>query len=520
MRPVPLLLLLALATACRGGPPSRVVDALRACDHAAACAEAVAAIRALDASARAGASAVEARLLALDALLAAHASYPGPKEAFLAQAGVPGAKAAEAIDAEIKDLSSAGAAGAAGAAEIAAFLAEPSCEHRDRVAAIASAGGPFARTALLAETTVVGEVLASIEPHRAGSFADAARALVGCTLSERVAPAAVLVALRNRFYDLVDACGALKTASAAVRQSCAAAKDLADTRSLPLPIGDASSGTVAGATVPVATRGLGLSFTPPWILVLSAGRLAVVDQPVLEPGVRQVRDPEDTELLDMREPRGTHVIQSVLHKTFSTRKPWEGPLHPVAALVVDRAATTSDLFEVLEALLSVSDAIAVAATLAPGARVPQWIPLNWRIEARMLLDPQGIRNAFPKAGPDVSVDLGPFSAVVRAGASERPVDVPRPSGERSYGVPDLRELHRAVLEVAPPPGRGMTSVRFQVEPAVPAGLLIPALEAVAVRVGESALSSAVAFAVASPERVAGRLSWLAPLSLLAPAPAR
>lgn len=507
-----------LLFACRGAPPESVLEALRSCDGADNCAEAVKAARSLTGPARSTPRAVEARLLAMRALLTAAGGFPGPAEAFLAKTGVAGAEAVNTVAADAAEMVAAGTLGAEDAAAVAAFLKEPVCAHLDRVEEIASGSGPFARAAALAEMSVIGQVLAAMSPHDVHHYAEAARGIVGCRMSEMAPPAAVLVELRNRFYDRVEDCATAAGADAAFRASCQALAQLAATHTLPLPLADASSGTVAGAQVAVSTRGIGLSFTPPWILVLSAGRLAVVDQVLLPPGARQVMPPRETQLLDLREPHGASVVQSALHHALSKRKPFGHGGVEVAAVALDRFATASDLFELLEGLLAVSDAIAVAAVLPAGGRAPVFLPLNYRMETRILLNAQGIVDSFPKTGPHVVVEVGPFAATVRSSSVERTVDLPRAGPERVPAGADLRDLYRAVIEAAPAASERGATARVLVEPTVPSALLLGVMEGIAVRVAREALSAGGDFAAATPMRARGSPVWLVPLQVLAPAP--
>ena len=495
-----MLVLAALLSSCRQVLPLDVTEALRRCDYSTQCSRAVAAVAALDEETRESRAGMELRMLALEAVIGAIASFPSANEGFLSDCGKSPASAMAEATNEALALASMGVYGAAEASEVLAFMKAPSCAGLERLGQVRRSREKA--LAAMAQMSVLGQTLAAMEPHRAGFFAEVARQLVGCNLSERASPAALLVELRNRFYDLLDQC-AFDTGS------CERAKALARSHSMGLPLGEASSGTVVGALVPVSLRGLGISFTPPWIFVMSAGRLGVVDQVRLGPLERQVRDPPDSELMDLRAPRGPHVMQSVLHHALEKRKPWDGLGLPVAAVAVDRSTTAADLLDLLEALSSVSDAVAVAAILPEGGRLPTYYPLNYRFESRPLLDPGGGIRAFPRKGPDLTIELGPFAATVSSARGERLVSLPR-----DMGLPDTRDLYRAAKELAPPPQEALGTVRVVVDPAVPVGLLLGAIESVAVQCPDSALTSLRAFASAAPVRTASRPAWLVPVSVV------
>jgi hypothetical protein len=492
---------------CRGrGALDEAIDALKDCDYGDACTRAAAAVRTLDPDAKESRSGLEARSSVLHAAMQAAAAFPMPREPFLKAIGLDSPDVASALGREAVALAGGQkpVPGAADAAEVAAFLRVPACEAMVRLGDIARAGGPFADTAVLARVTALAQVFAAIEPDRAGQFADMARETMGCTVSERTGSDALLLEARNTVYDLLGECAASKDAVS--RASCDSARQVLDTRPLPLPFPDASSGDLFGAIVPPARRGLGLVTSPPWAAVLAAGRLSIVDQVSLLPGAKQLAQPDPEFLIDLRRHHRTEDVATSFHLSFETRKPGGSPT-PIAALVVDRAATCADLLEVLEAHMSESDAVTVLAVMGEGARRPAWLPLNYRLPSRILLDPSGSVVAFGDEADAVRIHLSPIEVRFEAGTTERTVPISRTAVDASTPW-DLREAYAAAIELAggSPAGR---SALLTADPAVPVGLLVAVIESISVRVAEGTRHSASSFATALPLRVkGGAISWL------------
>ncbi len=310
-----------------------------------------------------------------------------------------------------------------------------------------------------------------------------------------------LVEARGRFYDLVETCDDSARTDVSWQASCQEARSIA-MKPLPLPYPSAESGEMLGALLPPALRELGVSFTPPWMFVLSAGRVGVVDQPVLAPGIRQTPDIRVEPLLDLRERHKPDRLGAGLTRAMEGRKPHDlGPMQ-IVALLVDRGATFQDLSELLEALLVATDATPVVAILPSRNRAPIWLPLNWRMEKRILMDPIGVRLAMGPA-PTLRGNLGPFSARLAAegsGTEARDVSLGIDPSQ-SPGHTDLRGLYRTVAEIVR--DRTDASAILTVEPNVLVGLLLNVLEALSYRVADQQFVSNAAFDAAAPLRVRG-----------------
>lgn len=474
-------LVLLLVAACKGRDPDadRLLGALRACDYGATCASALAQARSLAPDVAAGADGVEVRRLALRVGLQAAAAFPP-----LDPAAFPPPSAADlAGEAE--------ALGDPDAVVVASLLARPSCKAFQDALAVHESGGPLAQAALMAGMHALAQVLAAITPDRVSEFARAARDLIGCTVSERASPAAVLVQVRQLLHDLARQCQRSPPSEAVAQSSCKAVQDLLAHRTLPLPWPDAGGGDLLYTMPPASLRSTGLHQTPPFALVLAAGRLGVFDQPVLAPGVLASPETRVDWVLDLR---GRHLPDDVvlaLQGVLETRKPIALEEVQAVFFVVDRATPASEFFEVLLALTAASDAVAAIAMTLPGRPDPVFLPVNYWIEGRVLMDPLGRGRAFGR-DPPLVVRLAPFRAEVARRDRAEVVEFPA-------GNPvDLRPLYRAALSLIG--DESAVSARVIADGPVPVGLLASVLEVLSFRVPDPALESPGAFGSAVPLR--------------------
>jgi len=225
-------------------------------------------------------------------------------------------------------------------------------------------------------------------------------------VSERPRSDALLVEARNRFYALADACPAWGD-DEIVRAACAEAKRLQQTASLPLPYPDSASGDFGGAMLPLSTRGQGLRFTPPWVLVLAAGRVALETQVVVPPGARQAEEPHATPILDLRVIHRPADVAIAIEDALLSRPPPMAPIR-VAAIAADRSSTVSDLMEIFDALDARVPSTPVLAVLPARQRSPRWLPVNYGETIGILLDSMGERQLWGDEHP-MAMELSPFA---------------------------------------------------------------------------------------------------------------
>lgn len=501
------MLVLAALAAC--GPGRRelaeVGAVLDRCEEPAACGAAWARLAAMSPEIRDGDAGVAVRIKALRAGIEALAEFPEPPPAFLASAQVDLAGLVKALDAEVKALADNPAAREAGA--VLKFQLEPLCANAALMAPVESGSGPFAATARLVRMSALAQLVSAVEPERAETFAEGARLLVGCDLSDRTRPEAMLVEARNRFYDLVAACPE-QAAAGALARSCEVARGVVRDRTLPLPLPDVSSGDFAGAVLPQG-HGIGLRLTPSWVLVLTAGRLSLLEQKILAPGVRAAGEAPVTELIDLRRPHVLDDIRYVVAATLKTHPPmaWRDGIE-ILAVAVDQSAVFSDVAEVLEAIVAETDAHPVVAMLPPGYRTPLWLPVNFRMSFRPLMDPLGQIRKFALEGAPLDLALTPFSITVR-GKAERIAEIPRGADPDGVRKADLRDAYGLVAERIG--SAANPSAHLAVAAAVPAGLLFPLLDALSVRFPPEAMATLASFAAArTPLGKQGRPEMLLP----------
>ncbi|MBL6975217.1 MAG: hypothetical protein ISR64_05740 [Deltaproteobacteria bacterium] len=488
--------------------------ALVACDYGDACIRATRAVRSMTPDQGKTTGGYEVRALALKAGIQALAAFPPGMDGFLDKIGLDRGQAIAALKADAKALSAAPewAGHTSGALSLLDFLASPSCEGFAAVEAVGTSGGFFSDSAALVGIGALAQLFASAEPVMAHMFGKVARSLVGCTLTDRASTGAVLVEARNRLLDRVDDCTRNRPADAAFRSSCKEAGALLESRSLALPMPDVGAGDLLGAMLPRSFRGVGVNLTPPWSLVLTAGRLGIWDQPVMGPGVRKSEATIVSPMMDLRKPHVSDSAFYVVREAIKARKVHKLGKVPICALVVDQSTTVKELFEVLEAILAASDAIPLVATTAVGRSVPTFVPINYRVTRRIMLDSTGARTQFGTK-PAIEATLSSFVAGFDLGGQKRTAELGKAfSGQER----DLRAAYRAAMELeAQNPG---SSMHLVVRPAVPVELLLEFLQALAVRIPEPNLETARHFRSARPlRRSDGGFDYLIPVTVVASA---
>ena len=470
---------IGFAGACERGSSelARLREDLRACDYGAACASAMKAVQALPPPAASSAEGVEARRLAIRVALLALAAFPPLK---------PGSFEPPPAT---RLLEEAQALQEPDAAAVAEMLARPTCEALRAVRRVEESQGPWADVARTARAQVLAQVLASVTPEQAHEHGEAARALIGCSMSEGASPAALLVEMRNELYDLADRCAAVSASDPIVRASCEAIRTLQARQALALPWPEFGSGGLPYVLPPQSLRGTGVRTTPRFLFLLSAGRFGVVDQPSLAPGIRATPDLRIEWLADLRDRHRPEDLVPVIEHALKGRELRVMNEVPVAFFAVDRATVAADLFEVLTALTAASDAVAAVALEDRTHAVSLFFPLNFLIPNRMLLDPLGDARAF--GGGALRVVLSPFRADLRFAEQTAAVAI---SGRTSR---DLRDLYRAARTLL---SDRAAPARIEVADTVPFALLTAVVEALSFVVPDAAMRDAGSFDQTMPAR--------------------
>lgn len=518
VRSLLVLAVVLVAVSCKtsDSPVDLAVRDLASCDYSDKCASAFKAIGALDAATAQSIEGLSARLLRAKIGVHAIMAFPEPRAEFLAKAGTTAEDTFKALRPELDALSAVNELTRdVNVLQVALDVyRNPICQKMESLEATRQGGQEMSDTAALARIRMMGELLASVEPTRIGVFADAARHMIACTMAERSDSSSVLVEARNRWYDLVDHCPTAKSTDLVLAESCAEARKLVETNTLPLPFPDAASGDLAGAVLPVG-RGLGLRFSPPWIISLAAGRVQVLDQGVLPPGVRKSDPVEPVTLVDLRLNHRIENVRNAVEGALKTRKPIKAGHFDVIPLVIDRSATFADIAELLDSILAINYGMPVLATLPSGARAPSFLPINYRISGRPMSDPIGRRQPFEK-NQALELSLDPFSLQVGvAGAVEPPqkVAIERESGENAASRPDLRSAYKMVAGLVGPSGR--RSAWLEVAPTVTMDLLVVFLESISVRFSNADLETVTKFASATSARgTNGERDYMLPVMVM------
>jgi len=499
-------ILAVLAAGClrRDDALRRLNRQLADCSDRAACALAVKELRGLPQESRESADGAEARIRALRHCLVAVASWPEMDRAFLEGAGMTPERALGTLEEEARSLErlpgKGPGSGARDVRTILEALREPRCDRIQALQALEQGAGRFSDVAWLAEAGLLAHLLGAIDPLQVQGFGDTARIWIGCTLPPDAEDAEVLVAARDRLGQAIGYCPRAAGSAPGIREVCDRLEQAFSRWELPLHWSGLSRGEVAGALLP-RTRGGGLSFSPPWVFVISAGRLLRAEAPVIPAGQTERVPEKKTTLLDFRTRHGVQDVRLVVSQTLKDHAPVEIRGRKLIPLAVDRSETFQDLAEVLEALLAETDAVPALALIPEGGRSLSFLMLNWRFSERPLWDVWGTRRAFLSGPKALSLSLSPFAMSLESGDGEREVELlPTEDGE-SRGLLPLRAAYEAAVSLAGPEGE--RSGRLAVQGSVSVGLLVQVLEALAARVDRTALAHESLFASAPPLRDRG-----------------
>ncbi|NOZ01414.1 MAG: hypothetical protein GXP54_05935 [Deltaproteobacteria bacterium] len=488
--------------------------ALGSCDYGETCRQAFEAVGHLEPALAESPEGIAARMQRLKVELGALASFPPGMDGFLDKAGLSGIKAFKDMKSEATALKTSAelAKDLDESLEIMDFLGAPDCDGFKSVQRIIKNGGAFADTASMVAVSALAQIFISIGPDTAHMYGEVARSLIGCTLAGRSSAASILVEARNLFYDQVEQCSTLKPVETAYRSTCDEARKLAKERALPLPFPDIGAGDLLGAMLPRSIRGAGISVTPPWALVLTAGRLGIWHQTILDAGVRKSAAVVVKPMIDLRKPHIGDDVFYAVRQAFKTRKDWEFNGTQMCPVIVDRSTTASELFEALDGLFSESKAIPMIATAVAGRVSPTFVPVNYRISRRTLVDSLGARAPFGKDAP-IEATLSPFTVDLDRLGTSRHIEI---GNDFRAKAPDLRAVYKAVLDLVK--DHGSLPLRLKVGPTVPTGLLMRVIQTLALRVPPANLETARTFQAALPlRRPDGRFDQLISLFVLMPA---
>ncbi|HNZ04122.1 MAG TPA: hypothetical protein PKK50_08260 [Myxococcota bacterium] len=480
-----------------GGGGSGTYSALESCDYASNCVAAVQkALAATNPSPELLAGVLHVRMNSL-------MKSPPLEPEYLTSIGISREQGFAIIGADIERLEGmeGGEVYARDAKAVLKFMQTPSCEYLTELELLRKSGGKFADSAATAGISALTQLFTAITPENSSYVAVAMRMLVGCDVSDRAGAGAIVVATRARLSELLENCPTGNSGDAVLLSMCEEGRKQVSDRDIPLPITDGTSGETAGAFPPQG-RSIGLAMNPPWIFSLSAGRLAVYDQPVLKAGLFQVPDAVPEVLIDLRDVHRPEDVKTAIHHALNGRGEWRRTPDEKSGFlffVVDRTTTFADLAEVMAAMSAETDAFPLIAVLPRGAASPVWRPMNFFISTRQLYSPDGKRSSWnaPVDGKEpidgkaptghLEFELNPFS--LRMG--DRVVEIARASGGLVNSGYDVRGVNALAAEMIAA-GRPRAA-RIKVSQAVTVEMLETVLEAMAYRFPKEAMESASAF---------------------------
>lgn len=353
----------------------KLCEDLEGCRFDDKCAKAVEGITRLSEEERQSSKGIEARLLAIENIIYSKIVDQGfAKRAKIEDAiewaknEYIGLKRDVAQSSELEELE-----------KVFAFLRIPTCETWMALLDLSQSNSRFRRLAEMVALSKVYEILKKHSPDEVHLAEMLARDMIGCTMSSLASPSAVMVEIRNIFYDLVDKCDESKGTS-----FCEEVKRFAKEMVLYFPIPNVQDGMLFNALLPKNVRGFGIEINGPWFLILSAGRLYLRNQGSLPPKIRQVIEPEMRQIFDLREPHTLDHILAVFRTHLKERRFLAINNMKIVGLIVDKNAPTKELFEVLEALTADTDAFFMIATHDERTTKPKFIPLNYKYAFRAL----------------------------------------------------------------------------------------------------------------------------------------
>jgi hypothetical protein len=381
------------------------------------------------------------------------------------------------------------------AKEILGYIEKPDCEGFSKMKSLMEGGGEYSEFALSVVVSRLAELLASLVPQYAHEAGEAGKIMVGCLGEDARDGVGALVKVRQLLKEALEECGEVENTQ--VRRTCLSAQKLLLEKPLSLPLPEVVSGQVFSCVLPSSLREAGVVLTPPWVLVLSAGRIGLFKQQVLQ-GDAEFVQAKVKWFFDLRKPQALSSLALALKEEISSLSFYEIGGLQVYFVVADKDTTWKEFSSLLEAMLSVSDAVAMLG-VAHAKETLLFIPFNYRERGRRLLGYDGREVTFGEE-KGLLFEIDPFSAILSLGQEGQRVEI------GSEDQRDLRGVYQKTMELT---NNSPVSCLFKPGEAVRLDLIVALQEAVSFKVSNDALSSHLAFAKAPALR--GERGHLEPL---------
>jgi|GEM_PF-2926641 len=368
------------------------------------------------------------------------------------------------------------------AKEILDYIEKPGCEGLAKVKWLMEHGVDYNEFALSALVARLAEILASTTPHYAHEAAEASKIVVSCLGEDVRDGLSAVLKVRELLKDALEGCGRVEHIQ--VRRTCLNAQKMLTEKPLFLPFPEVISGEIFSAVLPRSLRKAGIALTPPWVLVLSAGRLGLYKQGMLQGETAYV--PEKVKwFFDMRKPYTLPGLALSLKEETSSLSFYEMGGVQVYFILADKNTAWMEFVQLLEAMLTLSDAVALIGVAYVKENL-LFIPFNYRERGRRLLGYDGMEVVFGDE-KGLLFEIDPFSATLSMAQEGQRVEI----GSEEHR--DLRGVYQKTVELA---NNNAVSCLFKSSDSVRLDLIVALQEAVSFKVSKDALSSPSVFAKA------------------------
>ena len=258
-------------------------------------------------------------------------------------------------------------------------------------------------------------------------------------------------------------------------------------KGMAFPFNVAGKGVVLGVDIPKSIRPGGIARHPDYLIVVTKGRLRVVQRPRIM-GLNDVSKlPEPKVLLDIDLPaRPDRTLVPVVQKVLMPLvKTWEIKQRNYLPILCDRSVSAHDLMLATSLVVGVTKGYPLLAVYDQDRKVPVFIPLNTISAQRGFILPNGKFNIYdPKMQP-VVMGLNPGLLKIQTQIGKAPKVFNFPMDK----LPDLRQAYKAVSALTAK-GRYL---EIRVAPKVPVWSLIAIMQTMFYRVSSKDLISVPAF---------------------------
>lgn len=268
-------------------------------------------------------------------------------------------------------------------------------------------------------------------------------------------------------------------------------------KGLALPFDVSAKGGVLGVDIPKSIRAEGIRHHPDYLIMLTKGRLRIVQRPRIL-GLNDVSTlPQPKILLDIKmfnQPVRSIVprVQKVLQPLLKT---WKFKHWGYLPILCDRKITASELMLATSLVVGVTKGYPLLAVYDQDSNVPVFIPFNTISPDRGFILPNGRFNLYNDKMQPVVLTLKRGVAEVRS----TPGKPPEVFDFDMDKLPDLRDVYKMISKM----GQKDRFLEFRVAPDVPVWTLVAFMQTMFYRVSPKDMVSVPAFLAAGLDNRGG-----------------